>query len=82
MWDGPQVDFYRRSGGALSADQNLTPSDEHHEMRRRRPLWLVVAFYALMIALVVWLLATDSGDSTGGPGDEGSDVVVMADGRG
>lgn len=84
VWDGPQVDFYRRSGGALSADQGLAPSDEHHEMRRRRPVWLVLAFYALMVALVVWLLATDSGDTngSGGVNGEGSEVVVMIDGRG
>ena len=68
MWDFPGVESYRRSGGRPSADQSLAPSDDHHEMRRKRPTWFVLTFSGLMIALAIWLLATNTGGPDGGPG--------------
>jgi hypothetical protein len=68
MTDIPQVDWYRRSGGAPSADQSLAPSDVHHEMPSRRPVWIVFRFFAVMIGITVWLLATNTADPDEQPG--------------
>ena len=41
---------------------DLVAAEDFHESPRQRPIWLVFAFYALMIAIGVWLLATEIAD--------------------
>ena len=62
MWDVFEFERFRRSGGGPTTDQGLVAAEDFHESPRQRPIWLVFAFYALMIAIGVWLLATEIAD--------------------
>jgi hypothetical protein len=46
VWDFPGVEAYRRSGAAPSSDQSLAPSDLQYEMERKKPVWIVLVFFA------------------------------------